>query len=617
MSGVAVTVEDMPPHLPEPNAATASLWRLRQYMRPYRWQFVVMFVLGLCMMAAGVTVPLVIRSVIDGPLTHGDRSALLPLCGLVLLLGALDSGLATWRRWLGSRAVLDLERDVRNELYDQLQVLPISFHDRWMSGQLLSRMTSDLSAVRRFLSFGLIFLVLNLTLFVYVCGLLIHIDLLLGLVTTAFLIPVGLECARFERRFTKVSRQVQDQQGDLASTIEESATGVRVIKAFGRRRLMAQRFDDQARDIYATQLEKVRLRGNLITYLDVNPNVMLAILLLLGALAVSRRDLTLGDLVAFITLTMTLIWPIEALGFIIASAQEAGTAAQRVFEVLDTESEITDPSTAPGPSTSPGPSTTPAPIPAPARPSIPGPPPKQAGSIRFENVGFRFASSRRAALQGITLELYPGETIAVVGASGAGKTTLAMLLPRLADPTDGRVLLDGRDLRRIPLPQLRSRVSTAFEDPVLFSASVRENVTLGRPGADDAEVREALAVAQAHFVDDLPWGLETRIGEQGMSLSGGQRQRLALARAVLGRPEVLVLDDPLSALDVETEHLVEQALRAVLASTTALVVVHRPSTISLADRVAMLRDGGLVAVGTHDELLAEQPGYADLLGVRV
>jgi len=204
-----------------------------------------------------------------------------------------------------------------------------------------------------------------------------------------------------------------------------------------------------------------------------------------------------------------------------------------------------------------------------------------------------------------------------VGASGAGKTTLAMLLPRLADPTDGRVLLDGRDLRQIPLPQLRSRVSTAFEDPVLFSASVRENVTLGRPGADDAEVREALAVAQAHFVDDLPWGLETRIGEQGMSLSGGQRQRLALARAVLGRPEVLVLDDPLSALDVETEHLVEQALRAVLASTTALVVVHRPSTISLADRVAMLRDGGLVAVGTHDELLAEQPGYADLLGVRV
>jgi ATP-binding cassette, subfamily B, bacterial len=588
-------------------------------MRPYRWQFAVMFLLGLCMMAAGVTVPLVIRSVIDGPLTHGDRSALLPLCGLVLLLGALDSGLATWRRWLGSRAVLDLERDARNDLYAQLQALPLAFHDRWMSGQLLSRMTSDLSAVRRFLSFGLIFLVLNLTLFVYVCALLIHLDLLLGLVTTAFLIPVGLECARFERRFTKVSRQVQDQQGDLASTIEESATGVRVIKAFGRRRLMARRFDGQARDIYATQLEKVRLRGNLITYLDVNPNVMLAILLLLGALAVSRRDLTLGDLVAFITLTMTLIWPIEALGFIIASAQEAGTAAQRVFEVLDTESEITDPGAAPSKNTAPmeaAPRNAP-PIPAPAGPGIPGPLPKPAGAIRFEHVGFSFAAAKRPALQGIGLELQPGETIAVVGASGAGKTTLAMLLPRLADPTEGRVLLDGRDLRQIPLPQLRSRVATAFEDPVLFSASVRENVTLGRPGADDAEVREALSVAQAHFVDDLPWGLDTRIGEQGMSLSGGQRQRLALARAVLGRPEVLVLDDPLSALDVETEHLVEQALRAVLASTTALVVVHRPSTISLADRVAMLRGGALVAVGTHDELLAEQPGYADLLGVRV
>jgi ATP-binding cassette, subfamily B, bacterial len=577
-----------------PPSATASLLRVREYLWPYRRRAAGMVALGLGMVTAGVTIPLVIRQVIDGPLRQGDGTALLELAGLSLLLGSLDAGFACWRRWLSSRVVLDLERDIRNDLYRHLQRLPISFHDRWLAGQLLSRITSDLSTVRRFTSFGMVFLVLNLALFAGVCTLLIRIDLLLGLVTAGCLVPVGFECARFERRFTRVSRLVQDQSGDLASIAEESATGIRVIKAFGRRQLLADRYRGQAEAVYANQLEKVRLRANLIAYLDINPNVLLALLLLLGAVAVGQHRLTLGDLVAFVTLALQLVWPIEALGFIIASAQEAGTAAQRIYEVLDTRPTITDP-----------------PHPAAAEPAARA----RGGQIRYEAVSFTFPGSERPALQDISLTIEAGETIAVVGASGSGKTALAMLVPRLADPSAGRVLLDGVDLRDLPVTQVRGRIATAFEDPVLFSASVRENVTLGRPGATDEEVWAALALAQAQFVEDLPWRLDTRIGEQGLALSGGQRQRLALARAVLGRPQVLVLDDPLSALDVATEARVEQALRVVLAGTTALVVVHRPSTITLADRVAVLDGGRLIAVGSHAELLAGEPRYAELLGL--
>jgi ATP-binding cassette subfamily B protein len=284
-----------------------------------------------------------------------------------------------------------------------------------------------------------------------------------------------------------------------------------------------------------------------------------------------------------------LLWPILSLGFLFAQAQEAASACDRIGELLDEPFTVTD---------SPG-----------ARPRAIGSPAR----LRLEGVGFRYPGSRDPVLAGIDLDVAPGETVALVGATGSGKTTLTALVPRLYDVTAGRVTLDGVDVRDLPLEQLRRVVATAFEDATLFSMSVRENLTLGRPDASEDDVEEALRVAQAGFVHDLPWGLSTRIGEQGLSLSGGQRQRLALARAVLGRPSVLVLDDPLSALDVHTEALVETALREVLAETTALVVAHRPSTVLLADRVALLEDGRISAIGTHSQLLAEAPAYRDLL----
>jgi ATP-binding cassette subfamily B protein len=283
---------------------------------------------------------------------------------------------------------------------------------------------------------------------------------------------------------------------------------------------------------------------------------------------------------------LSLVWPVASLGVILAMAQEAMTAAARVLEIYDMKPDIVS-----GGATSPD----------------------ALGHLRFEHVDFTFPGSDTVVLRDVNLDVPPGETIALVGATGSGKTALTSLVPRLYDVTGGRVTIDGVDVRDYSLEELRSRVATAFEEPTLFSMSARENLTLGRADASDADIDQALEVAQAGFVRDLPWGLETRIGEQGMSLSGGQRQRLALARAVLARPKVLVLDDTLSALDVHTEKLVEEALRRVLTETTGLVVAHRASTVLLADRVALLQDGTITHVGLHRELLATVPAYRELL----
>jgi ATP-binding cassette subfamily B protein len=326
--------------------------------------------------------------------------------------------------------------------------------------------------------------------------------------------------------------------------------------------------------------------------LDLIPNAAIALIVVLGAVAVSHHSLTIGGLVAFITLALFLVWPIEALGYIIASGEEAATAAQRVLEIFDTDPEITEKTHQPEQ----------------ARVVTPA-------HLRFEHVGFTYPGSTVPVLRDIDLSLTRGETLVLVGATGSGKTTLLQLVPRLADPTSGRVLIGGTDVRDIPLAKLRAAVGCAFEEATLFSASVRENVTFGAPDASDEEVEAALTAAQAQFAYDLPWGLDTRIGEQGMSLSGGQRQRVALARAILARPEVLILDDPLSALDVHTEERVTGALGDLLAGTTALVVAHRPSTVALADRVALLKDGVIAATGSHRELMATQPAYAALMSM--
>ena len=535
---------------------------------------------------ASVAIPLVIKAIIDGPITNHERDAILPLVGLALGLGLLEALMILVRRWVQAAAVLGVETAIRNDLYIHLDALPMAFHARWQSGQLLSRVTTDLSTLRRFFGFGMLFLVVNTIQLVVVTILLLNLYWPLGLVVAVAAVPlIGLSLS-FERRYVLVSRRVQDEQGDVATQVEESTLGIRVIKSFGRADHAFGAFDRRATRLYDSQLDKVRLEARFWTFLEILPNLALVVVLLLGAIAVGADGLTLGTLVAFITLMLQLVWPVESLGVILSMAQEAMTAADRVLEIFDTRPAIVG-----------GTRTLDAP----------------RGHLRFEGVDFRFPDTRTDVLHALDLEVLPGETVAVVGATGSGKTTLTALVPRLHDVTGGRVTIDGVDVRELTLPNLRQIVATAFEDPTLFSMSVRENVTLGRPDASDDDIRDALHIALAGFVDELPWGWETRIGEQGLALSGGQRQRLALARAVLAQPKILVLDDTLSSLDVHTEALVETALRAVLTRATGLIVAHRASTVLLADRVALLEGGTITHVGTHAELLDTVPAYRELL----
>lgn len=584
----------------------ASLWRVRQFLRPFYRQILVMLVGALLGAGAEIAIPLLTKAAIDGPIATSARSPghghglLVPIGLAAIGLGIAEVALNLLRRWAQATAVSGLEQSMRDEIYQHLQRLEPAFHDQWQSGQLLSRATTDLSAIRRFVSFGIVFMITSSASFVVIVVLLIRLNLLLGLLTAGLFAPVTALCLWFERRYSVLSRRVQDQQDDLATCVEEAAAGIRVIKALGRRDHSVAIHSRLARAVYETQLSKARLRGAFWASLDLVPNVAIAAILLIGALAVAGGSLTIGGLVAFVALVLQLVWPIEAMGYILALGQEGATAAQRVYEILDTQPGITSP---------PAAEAVPAAQPV-LRPRLPGRP---SGRLVLSHVQFSYPGAAQPVLRDVCLELAPGETVALVGGTGSGKTTLLYLIARLADATGGSITLDGSDITGLPLATLRTQVGCAFEDPTLFSVSVRENVALGMPGASDDAIMTALAAAQADFVADLPWGLDTRIGEQGMSLSGGQRQRIALARAILAGPSLLLLDDPLSALDVHTEAKVTAALGQVLASSTALVVAHRPSTVALADRVAVLEDGEIAAVGTHHDLIAANRHYQLLM----
>jgi ATP-binding cassette, subfamily B, bacterial len=642
--------DQLPGSLPAParmQTPAQALWRMREYMRPYYLYLFLMVTAAILAVSSEIAIPLITKSVIDNVVVKGIRSELLPLSLAAMALGTIQAGLNFFRRWSVSGATVGMEKTIRDDLYHHLQRLDPAFHDSWQSGQLLSRAVNDLSTIRRFAGFGVVFFITNTWTFLLIVALLINLNWWLGLLTGVLFSPVAIICLRFEKRYRVLSRRYQDQTGDLATYVEEAATGIRVLKSLGRRDEAAARHLAQGKLVYRTQVDKAGLRGSFWAMLDVVPNAVIGLLLLLGALAVSRHELTLGGLVAFVTLTLLLVWPVEALGVIIATGQEAATAAQRIYEIFDTVPAITDPAAA-GDGASyyrPGlaagrwkPGRTAklrtSPLTAPARESSAGPAEspsrdetlqrtarrggqrtasRGAGQLAFERVTFSYPEAPAPVLRGVSLELEPGETVALVGTTGSGKTTLLNLVPRLADVTGGRITLNATDIRELPLPELRRRVGCAFEDPILFSASVRENVAFGVQDATEEEIQAALDAAQAEFVADLPWGLDTRIGEQGMALSGGQRQRVALARAILAKPQVLLLDDPLSALDVHTEAKVTAALAEVLTTSTALVVAHRPSTVLLADRVALLAGGVIAAVGTHSELLATVPSYRHLM----
>ncbi|WP_415853419.1 ABC transporter ATP-binding protein [Sinomonas sp. G460-2] len=577
-----------------------SLARLAPEARSIVPRLIAGLAVGLLASVLAVLVPQVFRAIIDTLLRPGaGPSAVVWAAAVVLVMGVVEAALTFLRRIFVLDPATNVETSLRVKLYRHLQLLPVSFHDGWGSGQLLSRAMTDLNLLRRWLAFGAMYLIISFaTVFVGI-AMLFTISWQLALIFLAAAIPISVYSFRFRRQFVAVSRRSQDQAGDLATAVEESVHGIRVLKAFGRSREALESFALQAEELRDTEVTKARHLAIFSMVVTLLPELALGSGLMVGLWLAGTGQITVGALAAFFATAAAVANPVEMSGALVGMALTAKTAIDRHYEVMDEPITIADPDE-------------PASIAAPH------------GALAFRNVRFAFGTRapRKAAaandgagaiLRNVNLELVPGETMALVGVTGSGKTTLLALVPRLYDVSGGSVEIDGVDVRELTLPELRRAVSVAFEDTTLFSSSVRDNVLLGadvREGPEaEALLDEALDVAQAHFAYSLPEGVDTRIGEEGLSLSGGQRQRIALARAIAAKPSVLVLDDPLSALDVATEERVEGRLRDVLTDTTTLIVAHRPSTVALADRVALLRDGVIDDVGTHAELLARNGHY--------
>lgn len=565
----------------------AAIRRLYPYVKPAMPHIYLGMSAALAAGIVALLIPQVLRSLVDGPLQSGDSSQIWPAFLIVLGLGIVEAIMIALRRFFVLTPGTHVEARMRNTLYMTLQHLPVSFHDRWPSGQLLSRAVSDLNLIRRWLSFGLVLLVVNVLTIIVGLIFLVNISWVLGVIFIVTSIPLWIYGYVFEKKYSIVARRSQDQTGDLATAVEESVHGIRVLKAFGRGNHALTGFSAQAESLRGTEIEKARAIAGIWLWLLLVPDVMFALGLLGGVWLVVQGNISAGDLVAFFATATVLRFPVESIGFLLSMTFDTRTAADRFFEVMDSENPITDPE---NPETIT----------------------ESMGLLEFTNVHFRYPDSPANVpdlINGINLRIEPGETMALVGLTGSGKSTITALTTRLYDVTEGAITIDGVDIRNLTLVELRRHLAMAFEDATLFSSSVRENVLMGRPDSTEEELRSALDIAQADFVYNLPAGLDTLVGEEGLSLSGGQRQRLALARAVAAQPAVLVLDDPLSALDVDTEALVEAALRRVLSSTTGLIVAHRPSTVMLADRVALLEDGKVTAVGKHSDLLATSSHY--------
>ncbi|MCU6478972.1 ABC transporter ATP-binding protein [Arthrobacter sp. A2-55] len=573
-----------------------SLGRLAPQLKPIIWPLIWGLLSALAASVVALVVPQVYRVLVNTALQPGNGTkGLWTGAAVVLGLGILEAGLIALRRQFVIVPATTVETRMRTSFYRHLQSLAVEFHDRWGSGQLLSRAMSDLNFMRRWMAFGAIMLVVTTLTVVIGVSLMFSMSWQLGLIFLAAAVPIAIFGFRFRLSYGRVSRKSQDQAGDLATAVEESVHGIRVLKAFGRGPEALDSFAGQAQELQATEIHKAKSLAVFSLVVTLLPELALGSGLVVGILLVSAGKLDVGALVAFFATAAVVAGPVESMGPLMAMTLTAKTAIDRHFEVMDAVNTITDPAS-------------------------PVALDSARGELEFRGVHFRYPdtpAATRDVLDGINLTLRAGETMALVGVTGCGKSTLLSLVPRLFDVTAGTLMLDGVDVRQLTLSALRTHVAVAFEDTTLFSNSVRDNVLLGaaeQPGLSPEDVLEqALEVAQASFAYTLPQGVDTLIGEEGLSLSGGQRQRIALARAIAARPAVLVLDDPLSALDVNTEERVTERLRSVLESTTTLIVAHRPSTVSLADRVALLQDGRITAVGTHSELLAANSHYRYVL----
>ncbi|WP_323959314.1 ATP-binding cassette domain-containing protein [Arthrobacter sp. JZ12] len=578
--------------MPTQSTLWQSLGRLYPHLKPIIPRLVLGLFAALGASIMVLAIPQVFRVLVNDALAEGTEATTIWLAsGIVLLLGVLEAAFVALRRFFVINPATTVETNLRTSFYRHLQGLAVAFHDRWGSGQLLSRAMSDLNLMRRWMAFGAIMLVVDTLTVTAGVVIMFFMSWPLAVIFLAAAVPVMIYGFRFRTSYSRVSRKSQDQAGDLATTVEESVHGIRVLKAFGRSREALDAFSDQAEELRQTEIHKAKSLASFSLIVTLLPELALGASLVVGILLAVNGEVSIGGLVAFFATAGVVTGRVEFIGPLLAMTFTAKTAIDRHYEVMESENTITNP---------PHPRTL-------AQPH---------GRVTFDDVSFRYPDADKEApgvLNGIDLTLEAGETMALVGVTGCGKSTLLQLVPRLYDVTGGSIRIDGVDIRDLTVEELRRHVAVAFEETTLFSNSVRENVMMGVDPASEndgaAILTEALDVAQAHFVYSLPDGVDTLIGEEGLSLSGGQRQRVALARAIAAKPNVLVLDDPLSALDVRTEELVEERLRQVLKDTTTLIVAHRPSTVALADRVALMEDGQIADVGTHSELLARSDHY--------
>ena len=541
--------------------------------------------IGMVWMAGKVAVPQLTGLAIDRAI-EAERSA----WGWALLIAAAGVVTGTFtalRRYVSFRESRLTETRLRERLLQHVLGLHIGYHDRSQTGQLMSRASSDLNQVQMFVVM-IPLTISNLALIGVVVVMLFRTDPVLALCALAPLPLVNLTARRFSGAIHPAVRQVQQEQAQLASVVEETVAGIRVVKGFGAERVQSAKLEREADDINAASLVAARVRADYLPFMELLPSVGLIAVLGIGGHRVLNGELTIGELVEFNFFVQLLVWPLRTIGMTVAFGQRAATALQRIDEVLDTVPEIVDP---------------PAPV----------TPPQRAGAVTFDGVRFGYDPDA-PVLDGFTLDIVPGTSVAIVGATGSGKSTIARLLVRFYDPQAGSVRLDGVDLRDLAVHDVRRSVGLVFEDTLLFHDTVAANIAFANPDADPETIRRAAELAgAADFVDDLPHGYDTILGERGFSLSGGQRQRIAIARALVSDPIVLVLDDATSAVDPSKEHEIRAAMRTVMDGRTTIVIAHRPGTIAMADRVVLVDAGRVAAFGTHDELLATEPRYRQVL----
>jgi ABC-type multidrug transport system fused ATPase/permease subunit len=565
----------------------STFWRLLGFLKPYRAGAVWSLVLAAFAMVATVAIPWLTGKAIDG-LDAGEKADLRRYALLIALLALVRVALSVARRLVAGRVSLAIEFDLRNLMYRHLQSLELAFFDQQQTGQLMSRATVDLQSVRFFLGYGLIFITQSALTILLAAAAMLALEP--GLAALAlFPVPfVVLVATRYGRRSRPALQEVQQRIAELTADVEENVSGVRVVKAFAAEPRQLERFEGSVTRVFDQSMVATRLRAYYNPFIGFLPSVGLAVILLIGGRQVINGSLTLGDFTAFYTYLLMLIGPMRQLGIALGMAQRATASGARLFEILDRVPALTAPAGAP-------------------------PLPDGAGRVELRDVTFQFATAPAPALRDIDLVVEAGTTVALVGATGSGKTTLVHLLPRLYDVTEGAVLIDGADVREVDLGSLRHAISVVDDDPFLFSASVHDNIAYGRPEATREEVEQAAERAQAAgFIAELPNGYDTRIGERGLTLSGGQRQRIAIARALLSDPRILILDDATSSVDASTEQAIKTALREVMAGRTTFVIAHRLSTIALADDIVVLEDGRVAARGTHAELLDRSPLYAEI-----